>query len=99
MTNNEMMNVVKIKQQFAKTESMVARADSQRGLLWNMLLPYMSEEFHNESCYIDVAHGDGLVVLFEKKFDCVAKSYPVSHIIDLIERGATCITPDQLISI
>lgn len=59
----------------------------------------MSEEFHSESCYIDVAHGDGLVVLFEKKFDYVAKSYPVSHIIGLIERGVTCITPDQLTSI
>lgn len=75
------------------------RADGQRVRLWDMLLPYMSEEFHDESCYIDVAHGDGLVVVFEKKLDFVVKNYPVSHIIDLIERGATCITPDQLISI
>lgn len=30
-----------------------------------MILPYMSEEFHDETCYIDEAHGDGLVVVFE----------------------------------
>ena len=93
------MNITKIKKLYVKTEDAVRRADGQRVHLWDMLLPYMSEEFHNESCYIDVAHGDGLVVLFEEKFDCVAKSYPVSYIIDLIERGVTCITPDQLISI
>lgn len=41
---------------------------------------------------------DGLVVVFEEKFNFV-KNYPVSQIIDLIEEGATCITPDQLIEI
>lgn len=30
-----------------------------------MILPYMSEEFYDETCYIDEAHGDGLVVVFE----------------------------------
>lgn len=30
-----------------------------------MILLYMSEEFHDETCYIDEAHGDGLVVVFE----------------------------------
>lgn len=92
------MNITKIKRQFARTESMMAEADSQRMLLWNMLLPYMSEEFHDESCYIDVAHGDGLVVVFEEKFNFV-RDYSVSQIIDLIEEGVICITPDQLIPI
>lgn len=93
-----MMNITKIKKQFARTESMQASADSQRELLWDMLLPYMSDEFHDESCYIDVAHGDGLVVVFEEKFNFV-RDYPVSQIIDLIEEGVTCITPDQLVAI
>ena len=92
------MNITKIKKQFAKTESMLIRADNQRVLLWDMLLPYMSEEFHDEACYIDVAHGDGLVVVFEEAFNFV-RDYPVSQIIDLIEEGATCITPDPLIAI
>nr|DAO69113.1 MAG TPA: hypothetical protein [Caudoviricetes sp.] len=92
------MNITKIKKQFARTESMLARADSQRVLLWDMLLPYMSEEFHDESCYIDVAHGDGLVVVFEEAFNFV-RNYPVSQILDLIEEGVTCITPDQLTAI
>lgn len=92
------MNITKIKKQFARTESMQARADSQRVLLWDMLLPYMSEEFHDESCYIDVAHGDGLVVVFEEAFNFV-RNYPVSQILDLIEEGVTCITPDQLTAI
>lgn len=92
------MNTIKIKKQFARTESMLASADSQRVLLWDMLLPYMSEEFHDESCYIDVAHGDGLVVVFEESFNCV-KNYPVTQILDLIEKGVTYITPDQLVAI
>ena len=93
------MNITKIRKQFAKTEDVVRRADGQRVHLWDMLLPYMSEEFHDESCYIDVAHGDGLVVVYEEKFNFVVKNYPVSQIVDLIEKGATCITPDQLIGI
>lgn len=92
------MNITEIRKQFVKTEDVVRRADGQRVHLWDILLPYMSEEFHDESCYIDVAHGDGLVVVFEEKFNFV-KNYPVSQIIDLIEEGATCITPDQLIEI
>lgn len=92
------MNITKIRKQFARTESMLRSADSQRVHLWDMLLPYMSEEFHDESCYIDVAHGDGLVVVFENKLRFV-RNYPVSQIIDLIEEGVTCITPDQLIAI
>ena len=92
------MNITKIREQFVKTEDAVRRADKQRVHLWDILLPYMSEEFHDESCYIDVAHGDGLVVVFEEKFNFV-KNYPVSQIIDLIEKGTTCITPDQLIEI
>ena len=92
------MSITKIKKQFARTESMLARVVYQRLLLWNMLLPYMSEEFHDESCYIDVAHGDGLVVVFENKLRFV-RNYPVSQIIDLIEKGVTYITPDQLIAI
>jgi hypothetical protein len=92
------MSITKIKKQFARTESMLRSADSQRVHLWDMLLPYMSEEFHDESCYIDVAHGDGLVVVFENKLRFV-RNYPVSQIIDLIEEGVTCITPDQLIAI
>lgn len=91
------MGATKIRKEFEKTEYLVAKADSQRGSLWSTLLPYMSEEFHNESCYIDVAKGYGLVVVFEEKFDIV--NYPVSQIIDLIERGITCITPDNLIAI
>lgn len=92
------MNTTKIKKQIAVTELMLARADGQRALLWKMLLPYMSEEFHDEACYIDVAHGDGLVVVFEEAFNFV-RDYPVSQIIDLIEEGVTCITPDQLTAI
>lgn len=92
------MSITKIRKQFARTESTLRSADSQRVHLWDMLLPYMSEEFHNESCYIDVAHGDGLVVVFENNFRFV-RNYPVSQIIDLIEKGVTCITPDQLIAI
>lgn len=92
------MSITKIKKQFARTESMLRSADSQRVHLWDMLLPYMSKEFHDESCYIDVAHGDGLVVVFEGKLRFV-RNYPVSQIINLIEKGVTCITPDQLIAI
>lgn len=92
------MSITKIRKQFARTESTLRSADSQRVHLWDMLLPYMSEEFHNESCYIDVAHGDGLVVVSENNFRFV-RNYPVSQIIDLIEKGVTCITPDQLIAI
>lgn len=92
------MSITKIKKQFARMESMLRSADSQRVHLWDMLLPYMSEEFHDESCYIDVAHGDGLVVVFENKLRFI-RNYPVSQIIDLIEEGVTCITPDQLIAI
>lgn len=92
------MSITKIKKQFARTESMLRSADSQRVHLWDMLLPYMSKEFHDESCYIDVAHGDGLVVVFEDKLRFV-RNYPVSQIIDLIKKGVTCITPDQLIAI
>lgn len=92
------MSITKIKKQFATAESMLRSADSQRVHLWDMLLPYMSEEFHDESCYIDVAHGDGLVVVFENKLRFV-RNYPVSQIIDLIEEGVTYITPDQLIAI
>lgn len=95
---NYKVNITKIKKQFARTESMLVRADSQRVLLWDMLLPYMSEEFHDESCYIDVAHGDGLVVVFEEAFIFV-RNYPASQILDLIEEGVTCITPDQLTAI
>lgn len=93
------MNITKIKKLYVKTEDTVRRADGQRVHLWDMLLPYMSEEFHNESCYIDVAHGDGLVVVYEEEFNFVVRNYPVSQIVDLIERGVTCITPDQLIGI
>lgn len=93
-----MMNTTKIKKQIAVTELILARADSQRELLWKMLLPYMSEEFHDEACYIDVAHGDGLVVVFEGSFNCV-RNYPVIQILDLIEKGVTYITPDQLVAI
>lgn len=60
---------------------------------WEMCIPY-----NDESCYIDVAHGDGLVVVFENKLRFV-RNYPVSQIIDLIEEGVTYITPDQLIAI
>lgn len=77
---------------------MLASVVYQRLLLWDMLLPYISEEFHNESCYIDVAHGDGLVVVFEERFNYV-HNYPVSQIVDLIEKGVTCITPDHLVAI
>lgn len=77
---------------------MLAKADGQRQLLWGMILPYMSEEFHDESCYIDEAKGDGLVVVYEEAFNFV-RNYPVSQILDLIEEGVTCITPDQLTAI
>lgn len=94
----KMMNVVKIKKQMARTESMLASADSQRTLLWDMLLPYMSEEFHDESCYIDEVKGDGLVVVFEEAFNFI-RNYPVSQIIALIEDGAKYITRNQLTAI
>lgn len=42
------MSITKIKKQFARTESMLRSADSQRVHLWDMLLPYMSKEFYDE---------------------------------------------------
>lgn len=95
---NYKVNITKIKKTFARTESMLAKADGQRQLLWGMILPYMSEEFHDESCYIDEARGDGLVVVYEERFNFV-RDYPVSQIIDLIEEGVENITPEQLIAI
>ena len=92
------METTGIRKELQKTERLISKADSQRQLLWRMLLPYMSEEFHDESCYIDVAHGDGLVVVYEEGFNFV-RDYPVSQIIDLIEEGVENITPEQLIAI
>lgn len=92
------MGVTEIKRELQKTERLIAKADNQRQLLWRKILPYMSEEFHDESCYIDVTHGDGLVVVFEEKFNFV-RDYPVEQIIELIEDGAECITPEQLTAI
>lgn len=92
------METTGIKKELQKTERLIAKADSQRDLLWGMILPYMSEEFHDESCYIDVAHGDGLVVVLEELFGLV-RNYPVEQIVELIEEGVECITPDQLTSI
>lgn len=92
------MKATKIRKELEKTERLIAKADSHRQLLWKMILPYMAEEFQNESCYIDVAHGDGLVVVYEERFNFV-RDYPVSQIIDLIEEGVENITPDNLTSI
>jgi len=92
------METTGIRKELQKTERLISKADRQRQLLWRMLLPYMSEEFHDESCYIDVAHGDGLVVVYEERFNFV-RVYPVSQIIDLIEEGVENITPEQLIAI
>ncbi len=92
------METIGIRKELQKTERLISKADRQRQLLWRMLLPYMSEEFHDESCYIDVAHGDGLVVVYEERFNFV-RVYPVSQIIDLIEEGVENITPEQLIAI
>lgn len=92
------METTKIRKELEKTEDLIAKADSQRQLLWKMILPYMAEEFQNESCYIDVAHGDGLVVVFEDAFGCT-KNYPVSQIVDLIDEGLISITPEELTSV
>lgn len=92
------MKATKIRKELEKTERLIAKADSHRQLLWRMILPYMSEEFHDESCYIDEARGDGLVVVYEERFNFV-RDYPVSQIIDLIEEGVENITPEQLIAI
>lgn len=92
------MKATKIRKEFEKTECLIAKASSQRQLLWRMILPYMSEEFQDESCYIDEARGDGLVVVFEEASNFV-RDYPVSQIIDLIEEGETGITSEQLIAI
>lgn len=92
------MNATKIRKEFEKTEYLIAKAGSQRDLLWRTILPYMSEEFHDESCYIDVAHGDGLVVVLEELFGLV-RNYPVEQIIELIEDGVELITPEQLTAI
>ena len=94
----EHMEATKIRKEFEKTECLIAKASNQRQLLWRMILPYMSEEFQDESCYIDEARGDGLVVVFEEASNFV-RDYPVSQIIDLIEEGETGITPEQLIAI
>lgn len=94
----EHMKTTRIRKELGKTERLIAKADSQKQLLWKMILPYMSEEFQDESCYIDVAHGDGLVVVYEERFNFV-RDYPVSQIIDLIEEGVENITPEQLLSI
>lgn len=92
------METAKIRKELEKAEHLIAKANSQKELLWKMILPYMSEEFHDESCYIDEAHGDGLVVVLEEAFNFV-RDYPVSQIIDLIEEGAEHITPEQLTAI
>ena len=92
------MKATKIRKELEKTERLIAKTDSHRQLLWRMILPYMSEEFHDESCYIDEARGDGLVVVYEERFNFV-RDYPVSQIIDLIEEGVENITPEQLIAI
>lgn len=42
----------------------------------------MSEEFHNESCYVDIVKGDGLIAVFEKAFN-FTRNYPVSQIFRL----------------
>lgn len=94
----EHMETTRIRKELQKAEHLIAKADSQRQLLWKMILPYMSEQFQAESCYIDEARGDGLVVVFEEAYNFV-RDYPVSQIIDLIEEGETCITPEQLIAI
>lgn len=94
----EHMKATKIRKELEKTERLIAKESNQRQLLWRMILPYISEEFQDESCYIDEARGDGLVVVFEERFNFV-RDYPVSQIIDLIEECETCITPEQLIAI
>ena len=95
----EHMEATKIRKELEKTECLIAKASNQRELLWRMILPYMSEEFQDGYCYIDEVRGDGLVVVvFEEKLNFV-RDYPVSQIIDLIEEGETCITPEQLIAI
>ena len=94
----EHMKATKIRKELEKTECLIAKANNQRQLLWRMILPYMSEEFQDESCYIDEARDDGLVVVFEEASNFV-RDYPVSQIINLIEEGETCITSEQLIAI
>ena len=94
----EHMGATKIRKELEKTECLIAKASNQRQLLWRMILPYMSEEFQDESCYIDEARDDGLVVVFEEASNFV-RDYPVSQIIDLIEEGETFRTPEQLIAI
>lgn len=92
------METAKIRKELEKTECLIAKVDTQRQLVWKMILPYMSEEFQDESCYIDVAHGDGLVVVLEESFGCV-KNYPLTQILDLIDEGLISITPEELTSI
>ncbi len=92
------MTYNRISNQVRRTEDALLKASSERSRLWEMILPYMSEEFHDETCYIDEAHGDGLVVVFEDEFNTV-KNYPVSQIVYLIEQGMGNINSQDLIPI
>lgn len=92
------MTYDKINKQVKRTEDALSKASYERSRLWNMILPYMSEEFYNETCYIDEAHGDGLVIVFEDEFN-VVKNYPVAQIVHLIEKGLNIINPRDLIPI
>lgn len=92
------MTYDRISRQNKRTEDALSKASYEKSRLWNMILPYMSEEFYNETCYIDEAHGDGLVVVFEDEFNTV-KNYPVTQIVHLIEKGLNIISPRDLIPI
>ena len=67
------MTYNRISNQVRRTEDALLKASSERSRLWEMILPYMSEEFHDETCYIDEAHGDGPVVVFEDEFNSSEK--------------------------
>ena len=86
----------KIKQQLLKTESAIITLYKERLMLWDMILPYMSEEFHNDSCYIDVSPSDGLVIVLEDG-DYV-KNYSVNRVISLIENGKRNISKNDIIA-
>lgn len=86
----------KIKRQLLKTESAIITLYKERLVLWDMILPYMSEEFHNASCYIDVSPSDGLVIVLEDK-DYV-KNYSVNQVISLIENGKRNISKNDIIA-
>lgn len=71
-----------ILRQFKKATDACNTADIQCQKLAKLLLPYFHEDLREEISVFDQS-GDGLVVLWNER------NYPVSSVIDAIQKGAT----------